>query len=285
MLFAATLALLFGSSIVSAVPTGFNATALIRRCGSVPSEAFIAQAEAHYAAHKPTTDSGPSIQSISIPVYWHVIYQSTSLSDGYIPDSQISDSVTVLNQDYSPSSVSFSLAGTTRTLNSDWFNNAGPGSSQQTAMKNALRQGGANALNVYSVGFTSGSGAGLLGYATFPWSYSGNPTDDGVVILFSSVPGGTAAPYNLGRTLTHETGHWVGLYHTFQGGCTPPDDFVDDTPPEANPSFGCPAPFDSCGSGFNDPIHNYMDYTDDSCMNQFTPGQTTRLTGQFSTYR
>ncbi len=66
-------------------------------------------------------------------------------------------------------------------------------------MKSQLRKGTAADLNVYSVGFNSGAAAGLLGYATFPSDYSGNPTDDGVVILYSSVPGGTAAPYNLGR--------------------------------------------------------------------------------------
>lgn len=71
-------------------------------------------------------------------------------------------------------------------------------------MKNQLRQGGAADLNVYTVGFTSGSGAGLLGYSTFPSSYASAPKDDGVVMLFSSVPGGSTANYNEGK---------VGIYH------------------------------------------------------------------------
>ena len=158
----------------------------------------------------------------------HVIYNTTDISGGYIPDSQIESSVNVLNTDYASCGVSFSLAGIDRTLNGAWFTGAGPGkyvypsrrffrsscmvtnvrscSSLQTAMKNQLRKGGANALNVYSVGFVSGSGAGLLGYATFPWGYSASPKEDGVVIIYSSVPGGTFTRYNTGRTLTHETG-------------------------------------------------------------------------------
>lgn len=73
-------------------------------------------------------------------------------------------------------------------------------------MKNKLRKGGADALNVYTVGFVSGSGVGLLGYASFPWGYSIVPKEDGVVILYSSLPGGTSSPYDGGRTLTHEAG-------------------------------------------------------------------------------
>lgn len=105
----------------------------------------------------------------------------------------------MLNQDYAGSGLTFTLAGTTRTVNAQWFNSVDDTSSLQTTMKKQLRQGGVNALNVYTVGFTSSS---LLGYSTFPSSYSGNPTDDGVVMLYSSVPGGTATNYNLGRVGT-----------------------------------------------------------------------------------
>lgn len=116
-----------------------------------------------------------------------------------LSDSQLTAQINVLNQDYSGSGLSFTLAGTTRTVNANWFNTVGPSSSLQTTMKRQLRQGGANALNVYTVGFNSGADKGLLGYATFPSDYSSDTTDDGVVILYSSVPGGTKTDFNLGR--------------------------------------------------------------------------------------
>ncbi|KAF8608973.1 Metalloprotease, partial [Ceratobasidium sp. AG-I] len=247
----------------------------------------VAAAEAHFAANKVSPKADVGTFATTIPVYWHVIYSSTAVSGGYIPDSQVTGSISAMNTHYqnSGSPLTFSLAGTTRTLNADWFNNAGPSSSQQTAMKNALRQGGANALNVYTVGFTSGSGAGLLGYATFPSSYTGAPKDDGVVILYSSVPGGSTTNYNQGKTLTHEVGHWLGLYHTFQGGCSGAGDSVSDTAPEASAASGCPTGRDTCSSGGVDPITNYMDYSYDPCMTNFTPGQNTRIASQISTYR
>ncbi|KAG6833830.1 hypothetical protein H0H87_011764 [Tephrocybe sp. NHM501043] len=257
-----------------------------RVCGTVPSDAEVAAMEKHFAENKVVVSAKQNAAAATnVNVYWHVVSKDTTLSGGYIPDSQITAQIGVINNAYASIGASFTLVNTTRTVNSGWFANAAPDTSQQTAMKTALRQGGAADLNVYSVGFTSGAGAGLLGYSTFPSSYSSAPTDDGVVILYSSVPGGTASPYNLGHTLTHEAGHWFGLYHTFQGGCSGTGDSVSDTPPEATAAFGCPTGSDTCSGGGVDPIHNFMDYTDDSCMTEFTAGQATRAKSQVATYR
>jgi Pregnancy-associated plasma protein-A len=148
-----------------------------------------------------------------IPVYWHVINNGTTAAQGNITDAQIASQIAVLNSAYAATGWSFNLVATDRTTNASWYTCAG--GSCETQMKNALRQGTADDLNIYS----NNMGQGLLGWATFPSSYASQPKNDGVVILFSSLPGGTAAPYNLGDTATHEVGHWMGLYHTFQGGC------------------------------------------------------------------
>ncbi|KAF8310450.1 Metalloprotease [Clavulina sp. PMI_390] len=278
-------AIALGSSAF-AVPSNYNSTlnAIVPRlCGTEISEEKLVAAEAHFAQHKVLPQ--PAAAAAAVSVYFHVISKDSTAAGGNIPDSQITSQISVLNSEYSGSGFTFTLAATDRTVNADWFNNAGPSSSQQTAMKKALRKGGAAALNLYSVGFTSGSGAGLLGYSTFPSSYSSAPTDDGVVFLFSSVPGGSTTNYNEGKTVTHEVGHWFGLYHTFQGGCSGSGDYVSDTPAEASAASGCPTGRDTCSSTGVDPIHNYMDYSYDSCMNQFTAGQFTRMQSQVATYR
>lgn len=221
----------------------------------------------------------------TIPVYWHVINNGGGISNGDVPDAWIVAQIDVLNTAFAPTGWSFSLVGTDRTTNATWYT-ATPGSTAETQMKNALRQGSAQHLNIYS----NNMGGGLLGWATFPSAYAAKPKLDGVVILFSTMPGGTATPYNLGDTGTHEVGHWMGLYHTFQGGCarngSTGGDLVADTPAEKSPAYGCPVGRNSCASlpGL-DPITNFMDYTDDICMNTFSAAQDTRMDQMYSTYR
>ena len=231
--------------------------------------------------------SGFLTSSRSIPVWVHVIHR-TNGSGGAVTSQQIASQLSVLNNAFAGSSFSFTLAGVTHTNNDAWYT-AGPSTNAERQMKSALRQGGSNTLNIY----TNNMGGGLLGWATFPSSYASQPLMDGVVVLYTSLPGGSAAPYNLGDTGTHEVGHWMGLYHTFQGGCANPKkngsgDFVSDTPAEKSPAFGCPVGRDSCtGARFPglDPIDNFMDYTDDACMDTFSAGQFERMDAQWAAYR
>ena len=245
----------------------------------VTAAAVQAEVDAYMAAHK--HDTIASATGGTINVYWHVIRNGSGIANGDIPDSQINAQLSVLNSAFASTGWSFNLVSVDRTTNSSWYT-AGPGTSAESQMKNALRQGSADDLNIYS----SNPGGGLLGWATFPSSYASKPKDDGVVLLFSSVPGGTAAPYNEGDTGTHEVGHWMGLYHTFQGGCNGQGDYVSDTPAEKSAAYGCPVGRDTCRrSAGADPITNFMDYTDDACMNTFSAGQDARVGVQFSAYR
>ena len=234
------------------------------------------------AAAKRPGDPGADATGGTIPVYWHVITNTSN--QGAPSQSQINAQITVLNNAFAGTGWSFNLISVDTTTNNSWYT-ATPGSTAEVQMKNALRQGSADDLNIYS----NNMGGGLLGWATFPSNYASNPKMDGVVILYASVPGGSAAPYNQGDTGTHEVGHWMGLYHTFQGGCArnaTGGDIVADTPAEKSPAYGCPTGRDSCKqiAGL-DPIDNFMDYTDDSCMNKFSAGQDARMDAMFSTYR
>lgn len=262
---------------------------------------------------------------ITIPVVFHVIYNTTAQN---ISDARIMAQLDVLNKDYArlnadsvntPSifhsvaantEIQFCLAtqdpsgnattGITRTqtnLSGFQYN----GSTSPQPMK-FTAQGGHDIwnrnhyLNVWIVNFTDWT----LGYAQFPGS--GTASTDGVVVDYRSVGGpgapGTSAPYHLGRTATHEIGHWLGLYHTFQGGCagTSPTtcanpgggDQICDTPPTSSSNFGCPNNQNTCTetpTNQPDMVTNYMDYTDDPCMNIFTQGQKTRMQGALNTSR
>ena len=240
-----------------------------------------------------------------IPVVVHVVYNTTAQN---ISDAQVQSQITVLNEDF-------------RRLNADRTNTpAGFGTvaadceiefclatvapngsatngivrkytsttsfSQDDGVKFSS-SGGNDAwpasgyLNIWVCNL----GGGLLGYAQFP---GGPASTDGVVINYQYFGrnGSAVAPYNKGRTGTHEVGHWLNLYHIWgddNGACTG-SDAVSDTPNQASEHYGCPTyPSGSCSNGSNgDMFMNYMDYTDDACMNLFSTGQKSRMRALFA---
>lgn len=262
----------------------------IRGCATIqPSEeeaVALEQAAAEMAVLRagrfnPATEA----TTVTVGVYVHVITNTSGA--GNISDTVIANQIKVLNDSYSGltggfnTKFRFSRISTDRTANNSYFA-AGYGTTAETNMKNALRKGTAKDLNMY---FNQPS-TGELGWATFPSSYASKPKMDGVVCDGRTVPGGSFSPYNEGDTATHEVGHWVGLYHTFQGGCNGNGDFVADTPQEKSAAFGCPAGRNTCtNKAGNDPIENFMDYTDDYCMYKFTTGQNDRAASLSGTYR
>ena len=220
---------------------------------------------------------------VSIPIYFHVI---TDGANGQVSDTTINNQIVALNKSYSGqlggvrTGFRFRVAGVDHTNNAAWYA-VNPGDPAERQMKRALHTGGPDVLNVYTA-----SGGDFLGWATFPSSYASKPWYDGIVIDYRSMPGGPyGTHFSLGLTLTHESGHWLGLYHTFQGGCSPTGDLVDDTPAEKTPTSGCPTGKDTCNKPGKDPVHNFMDYSYDSCYTQFTAGQRDRMQDQWNYFR
>lgn len=223
--------------------------------------------------------SGP----ITVPVWFHIVTKTGKGRNGgtigNVTDAQIADQLQVLNDAYAARGFSFTLGGTTRVDNSRWFDGCA-NSRTEAQMKAALSVDPAHNLNVYSC--EPGS---YLGYAYYPDSFPETDTRHGVVVLHSSFPGGGAEPYDEGDTATHEVGHYLGLAHTFEGGCNEPGDMVADTPAEASAAFGCPVGRDTCASAGADPIFNFMDYTDDACMIEFTTDQSVRMQEMTARYK
>jgi hypothetical protein len=222
----------------------------------------------------------------TIPTYVHVI---TDGKVGDVSTKQIKQQLQVLNMSFAgfwggaETGFRFELKGITRTDNAAWHSMADFG--DEIAAKQALRRGGPDALNLYV-----NDAAGALGFAYYPsiLKYNGGKYAflDGAVVYWGSLPGGPTENFNLGYTATHEVGHWLGLAHTFDKGCLGDGDRVDDTPAQLVPTSGCPEGKDTCAKDAGlDPIHNYMDYSFDSCYTEFTEGQADRMQAQYVHFR
>ncbi|HUR54237.1 MAG TPA: zinc metalloprotease [Gemmataceae bacterium] len=250
----------------------------------------------------PTARTGP----YKIPVVVHVIHNLTRPGEK-ISEAQVKSQIAVLNKDFrgtnpDKSKVPDVFKGLVADANIEFVlatkdpnGNATTGITFTATTKKSFSDrnnpvkakttGGANAwntkkyLNIWVCTLATGPTGQLLGYAQFP----GGPTKtDGVVILNTAfgTTGSAAAPFNLGRTTTHEVGHYLNLRHIWgdDGDCSG-SDFVDDTPNCETANGGKPTfPKISCSNGPNgDMFMNYMDYTDDDAMFMFTPGQVARM--------
>jgi hypothetical protein len=249
-----------------------------------------------------STTSTPALAArVVIPVWAHVL-RGTHKGDRKLYPSGVRRTIKILNAGFGGGQSAtntrtrfhFVLHHIDFTRNDHWFH-ATPGTRFDYQEKKKLHRGVARSLNLYFVGSGRTQFGALLGWSRFPWNYAKTPQMDGVSVNVDALPGGKFRKYNLGDTVIHETGHWMGLFHTFQNGCNTPNDEVADTPAEAEPAEGCPYGENTCGVNRTtglpepgdkpDPIHNFMDYSYDACMFQFTPGQVARMDRAWAGYR
>jgi hypothetical protein len=226
-----------------------------------------------------------------VSVWVHVITRGPGFENGDVPDTMIREQVRVLVNSFTGKTgganagLGFELAGITRTTNQRWFEQMVFDTAVELEAKTALRKGGPETLNIYTI-----DGGPFLGWAYYPsiLSSASYARLDGVALDWRSLPGGTFEIYSEGDTAPHEVGHWLGLYHTFDGGCSSKNDGVADTPAEFSPAFLCPVGRDTCSQPSRpglDPIYNFMDYTQDSCMYMFSPDQADRIQAAWAAYR
>jgi len=227
---------------------------------------------------------------ITIPVVVHVLYKTSAEN---ISTAQIQSQIDVLNEDFrrtnSDANNTWSQAADTQIefclTTIDPSGNATTGITRKSTTKtswgtnDAMKkssQGGVDPWDTskYLNIWVCNIGGGILGYAQFP---GGSASTDGVVNSpqYFGRTGTATAPFNLGRTATHEVGHFLNLRHIWGDGGCGVDDFVSDTPESDASNGGCATTHTSCGT--LDMVQNYMDYSDDSCMNLYTQGQKTRM--------
>ena len=273
-------------ALSAAMWTTTGAQAQKERCGTrQPSLEAIDQIEQKIARTRKIK------ADITVPVWVHVINKGSGFANGDVPEDMIRRQIKVLDDSYSGatggagSGIGFQLAGIDRTTNAAWFSQMASNFEVEVEAKRALKRGGPETLNLYTI-----DGGPYLGFAYFP-DITTDPTYsvlDGVVLDWRSLPGGTFAIYSEGDTAPHEVGHWLALFHTFDGKCSGKGDYVSDTAAEFSPAFYCPIGRDTCAGTSKpglDPIFNFMDYTQDSCMYMFTQGQVARMRAAYSAFR
>jgi hypothetical protein len=231
---------------------------------------------------------------VLIPVYVHVI-KGTHHGEQTVSATKVRRVMSILRGGYAGAQAAnaahtrytFTIKKLQFVKNDKWYH-ATPFGSVDRQAKRTLHRGGARSLNLY-INDSRSQGLPLLGYSRFPWQYHLNPALDGVTVNVNGLPGGKARGYNLGDTVIHEVGHWLGLFHTFEGGCSAINDGVSDTPAERDANFRCSDTANLCDptdlATKIDPAYNFMDYTYDSCMRLFTPGQAARMDAEFARWR
>ncbi|EFQ97351.1 metalloprotease 1 [Nannizzia gypsea CBS 118893] len=265
-------------SVVLSVIAALRPVVATHGCGSSPHDSFDAEIgrlrrEEGDSGHKDF--HGSSTPHVTIDTYVHFVFGD---GQGKLSNIYFERQIEVLNERFAPAGFSFRLLETTRTKNNEWVKQA----YTDRSMVSALRQGDYATLNLF---YITEYVDDIIGVCFLYPKEDPDKIDivyDGCSIWTGTLPGTEEPELNMGMTTVHEVGHFLGLKHPFSnpeaGGCDEDADGIDDTPRQANATSGCPESKDTCPeySG-KDNIHNYMDYSDDSCMDTFTPGQIHRM--------
>ena len=251
------------------------------------TEMHVRQVQANPAQHSQLV--------VTIPVVFHILYNTAAEN---ISEAQVMSQMDILNEDFrrlnadqdnewsqaADTQIEFCLASQDPNGNPTDGILRVPTNLTSFGTNDAMKftsQGGSDAwpASDYMNFWVCDLGSSLLGYAQFP---GGPASTDGIVCNYTATgnTGTASAPFDLGRTATHEVGHYLNLRHIWGDGGCGASDFVDDTPDSDGPNYGCALGSVACGT--TDMVQNYMDYSDDACMNLFTQGQSDRMNALFA---